>query len=63
METDGGVMIALDYSGCMAARYIIMLEPAAGAGTHKQINSIPVRVNYMWLSVCIWENRTYHLPR
>ena len=35
VQSDGdhqrGTMIALDHSNCMATRYIIMLEPAAGA--------------------------------
>ena len=45
METAGRVVIALDYSDCMATRYIVMLEPAAGTGMRKQINSIPVSIN------------------
>ena len=34
-------MIALNNSSCMTAWYIVMLEPTTGAGTCKQINSIP----------------------
>ena len=42
METAGRIVIALNDGSCMATWYIVMLEPAAGAGTRKQIDSIPV---------------------
>ena len=47
VRTAGGAMIVLNHSSCMTAWYIVMLEPAAGAGTRKQINSISIRVNYI----------------
>ena len=45
METAGRIVIALNDGSCMATWYIVMLEPAAGAGTRKQIDSIPASVN------------------
>ena len=45
METAGRTVISLNDGRCMATWYIVMLEPAAGAGTRKQIDSIPANVN------------------